>query len=143
ATVTSALTNPYLSPQILCSTAVSRINNQGIPSSDDAAASLPNTCYFEHHVRMNLSLSTDMHSLRLSLNTFDAHLSNNAFFKSTMYQQHFATQRFRRIGEPHANEKLEPLLRFLSDKGIDVDKVIREFNVFDSNVDMDAGWGYA
>lgn len=116
------------------------IDNEGVPQSDELAKRLPETCYFEHHVRMNLPQGADILLLKALLQGFNAHLSNNAFAKSENGQQRFATQRFRELGKENAVIELEKLLAFISHRKIFVDKVTREFNIYDSNKDMDAGW---
>ncbi|WNO10871.1 hypothetical protein [Teredinibacter sp. KSP-S5-2] len=116
------------------------LENKNIPLLDDENRSLPDTCYFEHHVKMQLRLDANLDDIRMQLKKYNAHLSNNALTVNKENQYRFATQRFDDIGKYNAGAKLQELLGFLSEKNIPACKVIREFNIYDSNKDLDAGW---
>ena len=116
------------------------IGNGGVPRSDDDAAALPADCYFEHHVKIALAPDTDLADLRRRLRPFAGHLSRNAVAARRNAQQRFVTQRFADLGLPAAAAQLEPLLAFLRDAGLPPRKVIREYNIYDSNAHADAGW---
>jgi len=117
-------------------------SNRSVPQCDKDAARWPETCYFEHHVRMVLPLDEDLSEFKRCLEPFSAHLSNNPLSTSDIGQVRFATQRFRDLGDLQAAAALNELLTFLSKKHVVVSKVIREFNIYDSNKDLDRGWDY-
>lgn len=114
------------------------INNQGIPSKDNV--SFPTDCYFEHHVKMELAKDYDLELLQVKLAAHDAHLSRNAYEKAVKAEIRFATQRVKHVGLNQARDKFQTLLHFLKRENIFVIKSIQEFNIYDSNVDLDDGW---
>lgn len=129
------------------------LGNQGIPQSDIEAQQTPQTQYFEHHVRMVLPRISSQESeqepltehnslkeLGVELKHYHAHMSRNAISTCGDTQLRFATQRFRQLGDANAKKELDKLLKYLSDHKIAVDKIIREYNIFDSNGELDAGW---
>lgn len=123
-----------------------------LPSNRVEASGLPKDCYFEFHVRIKLPKDEALDDLRREVKIYDGHLSNNALseneetfendavLKKITYQQRFITQRFRNVGKDEAEQGLEKLLNFLKQKKLHVDKVVREFNIFDSNAYLDSGW---
>ena len=112
-----------------------------VPNSKVEAQGLSKDCYFEFHIRLRLQKDEIVDELRNEVKSYEGHLSNNALSENGRYQQRFITQRFKNIGKEEAEQGLEELLSFLKQKKLCVDKVIREFNIFDSNADLDSGWG--
>jgi hypothetical protein len=119
------------------------LGSQGVPLTDQQAISLAKSCYFEFHIRLHLDLHQSLLPLKKSLNQFNAHLSNNALSKHTQHQQRFATLRYPQLGKENALVKLNQLLTFLNSENIHYDKVIKEYNIFDSKAELDQGWGNA
>lgn len=117
-------------------------SNAGLPETTEEAESLPPSCYFEFHVKMQLEKNHDLDKLRTLLAPYHGYVSENTLEEDetdNIWEYRFATQRFR-LGKPAAEEHLSALLEFLKTQNIKVKKVNREFNLFDSNADLDAGW---
>jgi hypothetical protein len=116
--------------------------NAGLPETTEEAARLPPSCYFEFHVKMQLEKDHDLDQLRTLLAPYHSYVSENTLEEDesdNLWAYRFATQRFR-LGKPAAEAHLSALLTFLKTQHITVKKVNREFNIFDSNADLDAGW---
>ena len=114
--------------------------NQGVPRLDSEALGLPVDCYFEHHIKLLLTVDEDIEELSKNLKPFFGHISRNALKRTDVGQERFVTQRFFQCGDDEANKKLLDLKRYLQQREIAIKKVIREFNIFDSNVGLDRRW---
>lgn len=111
-----------------------------LPHNQDKATQLPESCYFEHHVKMLLPNTFDQTVLRKELEQYQGYLSRNAIAKhNDDYEYRFVTQRFR-TSEAKAKQGLQDLLSYLEQQNITVTSTIREFNIFDSQADLDKGW---
>ena len=71
---------------------------------------------------------------------FEAHLSRNALKIRASHEERFVTQRVKGLGLNKAVMSFKALEKFLCEQGIPVSKSIYEFNIFDSNISLDAGW---
>ncbi|MFT3696159.1 MAG: hypothetical protein QM831_23675 [Kofleriaceae bacterium] len=88
--------------------------------------------YFEFHVKVRpAGREQDLAERAASVG---ARLSRNASKQSGR----FVTMRVYRVGRAEAEAKLEALLVAL--QGFDVTGVVSEFTVYDSRIDLDAGW---
>ncbi len=114
------------------------IHNANIPN-EEQIASMSASCYFEHHVKITMGKNDDLSDLREALKTYHGHLSRNPKQRSDLNQTRFITQRLR-FGNVKAEAELLRLIDFLESENIVYEKVIREFNIFDTNIDLDAGW---
>lgn len=114
--------------------------NKGIPSSNEEAEKMPNYCYFEHHIRLNIENEIDIVKFSDELKKYNGHLSKNEFSSNKQLKNRFVTQRFYKMGNNQAKEKLEEMCKFIDDKNIKYDKKIREYNIYDSNIMLDDGW---
>jgi len=114
--------------------------NAGLPETTEEAARLPPSCYFEFHVKMQLEKGHDLDKLRTLLAPYHSYVSKNTLDEAdNLWAYRFATQRFR-LGNQAAEAHLSALLAFLKTQHITVKKVNREFNIFDSNAELDTGW---
>lgn len=116
------------------------LSNHGIPSTNGDAISSVRDCYFEHHVKVLLDKTEDRELLRRNLESLQGHLSRNALNQLGDTEQRFITQRFYNTGQMEAAENLEKLINFLTLEKITILDQIREYNIYDSNVDLDSGW---
>jgi len=116
------------------------LRNKGIPHTLEAASKLAADCYFEHHLKIDLPNNFDEQALRLIAQQFDGHLSKNPLSKSSDRQKRFITQRFYQCTAEKAFEKLIALQTYLVQSNYQVSQVIQEFNIYDSNIGLDAGW---
>lgn len=117
------------------------ISNTALPETTEEAELLPSSCYFEYHVKMQLEKGRDLENLRALFAPYHGYVSQNTLEEDSRWEYRFVTQRFR-LSNKTAEEHLSELLVFLKTQNIKVKKVIREFNIFDSHSDLDAGWSY-
>ncbi|MEU4114266.1 hypothetical protein AB0F71_07215 [Kitasatospora sp. NPDC028055] len=129
---------------------------EGVPASDEDAASHGVGRYFEHHVKLLLpaqaqALPQTAQTPAADLARFaeltalavrhGAHLSRNPRrTREDGRREWFVTQRCRLVGLATAGRRLDALLRDLSADGREVSSVEREFVVVDSDETLDAGW---
>lgn len=112
-----------------------------VPTTTEDASSLPEQSYFEFHVKLKLPSNADLtHLTQVALRN-SAHLSRNAFcIREDGFQERFVTQRNRRVGKSGAIGDFEQLMNDLRLLNVDVLEVEQEFVVYDSNLQIDAGW---
>ena len=117
------------------------VSNQDIPISDIEAQRLPKTNYFEFHVKAILSASENLEMLRKYCLQHDAYLSANAFKKLVDgKQQRFITMRVYGMGYKSAQKQFDNLIALLKSKEFILSQQQREYAVYDSNLNLDAGW---
>ncbi|MBW4599393.1 MAG: hypothetical protein KME29_07220 [Calothrix sp. FI2-JRJ7] len=116
------------------------VNNQDVPVTDRQAQVLPTTNYFEFHIKVTLAPSNIEMLAQLCL-YHDAHLSANAFkYQQHGQQQRFITMRMYSVGLHTAQVSFNTLLAALRTKKIKLSQPQQEYSVFDSNINLDAGW---
>ncbi|MEO1427935.1 MAG: hypothetical protein AAFV71_02485 [Cyanobacteria bacterium J06633_8] len=117
------------------------VSNRDIPISDMEAQKLSKSNYFEFHVKAILSTSENLEVLRKYCLQHDAHLSTNAFKKlADGKQMRFITMRVYGVGYKSAQTRFDNLLEFLKAKRFKLSQQQREYTVYDSNSNLDAGW---
>ncbi|MBE9206954.1 hypothetical protein IQ244_10570 [Nostoc sp. LEGE 06077] len=117
------------------------VYNQDIPVTDSAVLQHPTTNYFEFHIKALLAKNTDLEALRQYCATQGAHLSTNAFKRKANGQhQRFITLRLYGVGRNSAQDRFHTLLTSLRAQGIPLLQPQQEYTVFDSNIELDAGW---
>jgi hypothetical protein len=117
------------------------LSNRDVPATDDEALELPVTNYFEFHVKVILSAITDISLLQQYCHKNDAHLSANAFKQEIDgQQQRFITMRLYNVGKYTAQSRFNLLLVGLKAEGLKLCQQQREYTVYDSNINLDAGW---
>ncbi|MEL6461562.1 MAG: hypothetical protein AAFQ91_25575 [Cyanobacteria bacterium J06621_15] len=117
------------------------VSNQDIPMYDIEAQKLPKSNYFEFHVKTILSGSDNLEMLRQCCLQHDAHLSKNAFKKFiNEKQERFITMRMYGVGYKSAQTGFDKLINCLKAKGFKLSQQQREYAVYDSNLNLDAGW---
>jgi hypothetical protein len=114
-------------------------DNDGVPQNDTAEQDAAN--YFEHHVKLLRDPAASREALLQACMEFGARLSRNAWHENPQgLQERFVTVRHYCIGRVAAEERLQRLLAALTELGEKVIEVESEYVVFDSNVQLDAGW---
>jgi hypothetical protein len=115
--------------------------NEGIPETDEEAARCSADRYFEFHVKLLLGPDTDLIALRGCCARHDARLSRNALkVELDGHSERFVTLRRHGMGRQRANASLEALERDLVAAGFTVVNRQREYSLFDSALQLDAGW---
>ena len=117
-------------------------NNKNIPQSAKDTVDEPEDCYFEHHVALGLKAYMDFDDLKSKFKRYSGYLSKNALktAPNSGEQIRFVTQRFSKIGQLEADAKLKKLIAFAKQQSIDIVRIEREYNIFDSNLQLDHGW---
>jgi inosine/xanthosine triphosphate pyrophosphatase family protein len=114
--------------------------NADIPQTDAEAARSPKN-YFEYHLKLPLPAGSDLAALGALVRRHDAHLSRNANARrADGSEDRFVTLRVHGAGQATANERFAALELELRDAGHAPKGRIREYTVYDSNLDLDAGW---
>lgn len=116
-------------------------SNSDVPQTDcDMHQQLANL-YFEHHVKLLLDEDSDVGSLTLIAERHQAHLSRNALrVRDDGRQERFVTQRCWSVGRTTAEERQTALTDELTQAGYTIINIEAEFVVYDSNLEVDAGW---
>lgn len=115
--------------------------SDGFPQTVRDAQNLPMERYFEHHVKLLMPADVDTTPLAQMAEKHGANLSRNARRTRPDHQtERFVTQRCFGVGRDGAHARLDALLRALTPLGFPVLEVEEEFVVYDSNLDLDAGW---
>ncbi|MCA6093265.1 hypothetical protein LE181_13975 [Streptomyces sp. SCA3-4] len=113
----------------------------GVPESDEDAAALGESYYFEHHLKLLLPPGAGLAALGRIASSHTAHLSRNARrVRADGRAERFVTQRCRAVGLRTAGLRLDALVAAVRDGGHDIISVEREFVVHDSDGSLDAGW---
>jgi hypothetical protein len=115
--------------------------NQGIPQSNIEAQGHPADRYFEHHVKLLLAPSVNLVPLAELAERHSAHLSRNVLrMRSDNCHEQFVTQRCLGVGRAEARQRLQLLVSAIALLGHQAIDIEEEFVVYDSNLELDAGW---
>jgi hypothetical protein len=115
--------------------------NDEIPLRDEDAADHTAGNYFEHHVKLLRAADAPRDALLRACAAFGAHLSRNAFREPAEgLEERFVTLRSYAVGAATSEKKLEGLLAALRDCGERVIEHESEYCVYDSALQLDAGW---
>ena len=115
--------------------------NDDVPQTDEDATKQSGPRYFEHHVKLRLVPEAELAALvRLALR-HSAHVSQNALRNDPDgSHERFVTQRCWHVGKITAGRHLQALLDDLAGGPWCQLDVEEEFVVYDSNLEVDAGW---
>lgn len=109
----------------------------GAPETDEIAASLPDDVYFEHHATVVLPEGFDETRLLRACTAHGGYVSKNLRKGNS---ERFVTVRSYRVGRATAEARFERVLDELRLLGIPLKNRSREYTVFDSAPQIDAGW---
>lgn len=116
-------------------------NNDEVPETDEAARAAPADRYFEYHAKLLLARDADTTDIVGACERHTAHLSRNARnVRDDGIAERFVTMRVYGVGRPAAERRFDALVADLCALGLDLGQLIREYTVYDSNVDVDRGW---
>lgn len=112
---------------------------EGVPQTDDEAVG--DSRYFEHHVKLLLHPAESVVPLEAISERHGAHLSRNAFkHRGDGQEERFVTLRCFHVGRLRAERLLNELLEDLCSGGFVVLDVESEYSLYDSRLELDAGW---
>ena len=109
----------------------------GAPEDDTAASSLPMDNYFEHHATVLVPKGFDEALLVARCKAQGGYVSKN-LRKTTA--ERFVTLRSYRVGRVTADARFEQVLEAVRALGLTLKNRAREFTVYDSAPQIDAGW---
>ncbi len=116
-------------------------DNPAAPADELKARANPPERYFEFHVKVILPSLADLEHLGEVACRNAAQLSKNAFVvRPDGREERFVTQRFYGIGRDKALPALVALTNDLRQYGFAILDCEAEYVIFDSNIDLDAGW---
>lgn len=114
----------------------------GVPVTDEDAATHPPARHFEHHVKLLLTAGVStLVAVTEVAERHGARLSRNARrTRGDGHEERFVTQRCHGVGRVAAQARLDALVADLRDAGWDIVAVEQEYVVFDDRIELDAGW---
>lgn len=119
------------------------MSSKGIPRQNDAVAEHPAENYFESHFKVIVAIESDLSELNALMKAYDAHLSANAFKQLDHGRvEKFVTLRRYGLGAEETERDVQRLRAELLARGYQLSSTIREYSVFDSNIDLDRGWAH-
>ena len=107
-------------------------SNEGVPPADDAG-------YFEFHVKVQVD-PMRLDALARIARSCGGRLSRNDRRRDAAGLQRFVTMRVYRATRMAAEAQLDVLLAALDAGGFDRAGIAREYTLYDSRVELDAGW---
>ena len=114
--------------------------NSGLPQTTHEALRTPKN-YFEFHLKAVLRDESERAALEAVVRPFGAHLSRNArSISADGVEERFVTLRAYGVGQREAESMFRALEDAVRKLGLPVSNRLREYTVFDSNVDLDSGW---
>jgi hypothetical protein len=115
-------------------------NNRDIPQSNSEINNSSHR-YFEHHIQLLLEPDADISKLAKLTESYGAHLSRNiSRIREDDRREHFITQRCFAVGRIEAKTRLQTLVGAIDLLPYPIVKIEEEFVVYDSNIELDAGW---
>lgn len=115
--------------------------NQGVPQSNVEILHHSSDRYFENHIKLLLEPSAKILTLAELAERHSAQLSRNVLrIRSDDRHEQFVTQRCINVGRVEARQQLQALLDEIASLGYPFIEVEEEFVVYDSNLEIDAGW---
>jgi hypothetical protein len=115
-------------------------SNPDVPVTDADIADHEAHNYFEHHVKLKRPTTASRELLLSVCERHAAHLSHNALRADGEFEVRFVTQRAYAVGRHTALAKLDRLLAELRSLNETILEHEAEYCVFDSNLQLDAGW---
>jgi len=113
------------------------------PSSKTSILKMPEDCYFETHIGVNLSTTEPdrKEALQSIADYFDAHMSRNAFkmHDDGTYMQMITFRKYEGTFESFEGEA-NTLNGMIVLEGFEVEKRVTEFSIYDTKVSHDSEW---
>ncbi|MBK8252556.1 MAG: hypothetical protein IPK82_07800 [Polyangiaceae bacterium] len=117
--------------------------NGEIPLTNESAAQRP-AGYFEYHIKVSLPDGDEQAraAVNSAVASFGAHLSRNANARRRPGEEdRFITLRVPGVGQPEAEARFQALLSAVEALPYPIRSRVREYTVYDSDVNVDRGWG--
>jgi hypothetical protein len=115
--------------------------NVGVPVTQSEIDAFPVSSYFEFHIKLQLQPGYNQSDLETICRSHDAHVSRNVLKVSADgFEERFLTRRIYGKGRDDAFHDHEELLSALKEAGFTIMHQVREFAIYDSAIEIDAGW---
>lgn len=115
--------------------------NEDVPQSAAEVIEQSPERYFESHIRILCGKEADNSELIEAVTPHSAHLSRNALRqRENDSEERFVTQRSAKVGYVESRRRLNAILSAIRNLGYTVIDVEEEYVVYDSNLEIDAGW---
>jgi non-canonical purine NTP pyrophosphatase (RdgB/HAM1 family) len=110
-----------------------------LPLTDDVASRAPATNYFEHHAKIVLPSLDSETEVSRAFAELGAYLSRGAP-RVDGVEMRFVTLRSWGLGQASADARFDRVLALAARLGLPLRNRTREYTVYDSALDVDAGW---
>jgi len=107
------------------------LDNEGLPTADG---------YHEFHVKVRVPDPAALDALAALAASHGGRLSRNDRRRDDAGAQRFVTLRVYRSDRAAAEARLDALLAALAGAGFEIAGTAREYTIYDSRIELDAGW---
>jgi len=111
--------------------------HRDVPVTDADAAAKSKQGYFEHHATVRLPAGFDEPGFDAACRELGAYVSRNLLKPADV---RFLTLRQYGVGQAAADAKFEAVLELVRSRGLTLVNRAREYTVYDSAIEIDAGW---
>lgn len=113
--------------------------HRDLPLTDADAAAAPESNYFEHHAKVVLPSAAHEAEIAGAFAAAGAYLSRGAP-RADGLELRFVTLRSWGVGQASAEARFERVLGLAAELGLPLRNRTREYTVYDSALEVDAGW---
>lgn len=113
--------------------------HRDLPQSDEIAAKTPRSNYFEHHAKVTLPSAQSEPEIARAFAELGAYLSRGAP-RGDGIELRFVTLRSWGLGQASADARFDQVLALAVKLGLPLRNRMREYTVYDSALEVDAGW---
>ena len=113
--------------------------HRDLPQSDEVAAKTPHSNYFEHHAKVTLPSAESEAEIARAFAELGAYLSRGAP-RGDGVELRFVTLRSWGLGQASADARFDRVLALAAELGLPLRNRMREYTVYDSALEVDAGW---
>jgi non-canonical purine NTP pyrophosphatase (RdgB/HAM1 family) len=110
-----------------------------VPQTDADAQATPRTQYFEHHAKLLLPPSANEPEIEAAFAQLGAYLSRGAP-RADGANLRFVTLRSWGLGQSSAEARFDSVQALAERLGLPLRNRLREYTVYDSSLEVDAGW---
>jgi NTP pyrophosphatase (non-canonical NTP hydrolase) len=111
------------------------------PTQSTKSNTTPPGCYFECHLNIHVKTSKDVALLPIIASQYNCHLSRNAFkVKSDNTYNQMMTLRMYDTTREDFKAMVDTISGTLVDSGLEIEKTVLEFAIYDSDVSKDTAW---
>lgn len=118
--------------------------NEGVPQTDEEAKNIPGDTYFEYHIKIKdapASEESDNTLKNLSYQLMEDLQIRVPFSCNNLKDfQRFLNARTYDMGFQNSFEKVKKIKASIESKGYEIERIISEFIVYDTNKKLDTGW---